>query len=77
MEKHCPVIKKEIEGWVEGERLSALGAPEALWGKTGCSVCVENQLQHSLKVLHMMATGDKGMLPSMKSKVSMWLLHVL
>lgn len=69
MEKHCPVIKKESEGWVEGGRLGALGAPEALLGKTEYSVCVENLLQHSLKVLHVIATGDKGMLPSMKSKV--------
>lgn len=31
---------------------------KALLGKTGHSVCVENLLQHYLKILHVIATGD-------------------
>lgn len=38
------------------------------WERQGIQ-CVSKTCYSTLKVLHMIATGDKGMLPSMKSKV--------
>lgn len=59
VEKHCPVIFKKKKTTKNPQKIKCLKSFwKALLGKTGHSVRVENLLQHYLKVLHMVATGD-------------------